>query len=228
MQPHLHRAGIEKTPIIVVDDVVDNPDALVDYAASLAPFPPVEGNHYPGLRLPLPDEPIVADYLSAVCRTLARLMGSAYGIRNFAVHSASFSIVTKRPSELGPQQAIPHFDSADPLFFAVLHYLSHHDGSATAFFRHARTGFETLTPQRAGPYGQAREKDKATYGTAQGYMCGSANGFEEIGRVHARYNRLVVYPGNMFHSGILPDGYDFSPDPRRGRLTANIFLNGHR
>jgi len=228
VRPQIHRAGIEKTPIIVVDDIVDNPDALVDYAASLAPFPPIEGNHYPGLRLPLPNEPIVADYLNAVCRTLAGLMGSAYGIRNFAMHSASFSIVTMRPLELGPQQSIPHFDSASPLFFAVLHYLSHHENSATAFFRHVRTGFETLTPQRAGPFGKARDKDKEVYGPATGYVRGSTNGFEEIGRVEARYNRLAVYPGNLFHSGILPDDYDFSPDPRRGRLTTNIFLVGER
>ena len=68
----------------------------------------------------------------------------------------------------------------------------------------------------------------SVYCTAPGYVRGSANGYEEIGRVHARYNRLVVYPGNLFHSVILPDDYDFSPDPRRGRLTANIFLNGER
>ena len=66
------------------------------------------------------------------------------------------------------------------------------------------------------------------YGAANGYVRGSTNGFEEIGRVQARFNRLVVYPGNLFHSGILPDDYDFSPDPRRGRLTINIFLDGER
>jgi len=226
--PQIHHAGIEKTPILVIDDIVDNPDALVDYAASLAPFPPEDGNYYPGLRLRFPRDPIMVDYVDTVCRTLAGLMGSAYGLRRIAVADASFSIVTKQPSELDPLQTIPHFDSPNPLFFAVLHYLSHHEGSATAFFRHARTGFETLTLPRTGPFGQAREKDQAMYGAAKGYVRGSTNGFEEIGRVQARFNRLVVYPGNLFHSGILPDDYDFSPDPRRGRLTINIFLDGER
>jgi len=226
--PQIHRAGIEKTPILVIDDIVDNPDALLDYAASLAPFPPEAGNYYPGLRLQLPRDPIVIAYVNTICSTLANLMGSAYDLRAITVQSVAFSIVTKQPSELQPLQMIPHFDSPNPLFFAVLHYLSHHEGSATAFFRHARTGFETMTTQRAGRYAKAREEDQAVYGKADGYVRGSGNGFEEIGRVEGRFNRLVVYPSNLFHSGILPDDYDFSPDPRRGRLTTNIFLNGTR
>jgi len=226
--PQLHHVGIEKTPIIVIDNIIDNPDALVDYAASLAPFPPEEGTYYPGLRLHLPNESIVVGYLNEVCRTLAKLMGSAYGIRNFAVQSVAFSIVTSQPSELKPMQSIPHIDGADPLHFAVLHYLSHHENSATAFFRHARTGFESMTPERAETFRRAREKDNAIYGTPSGYVRGSMHAFDEIARVQSRYNRLAVYPSNVFHSGILPDDYDFDPDPRRGRLTANIFLNGER
>jgi len=42
---------------------------------------------------------------------------------------------------------------------------------------------------------KARDKDKEVYGPATGYVRGSTNGFEEIGRVEARYNRLAVYPG---------------------------------
>ena len=228
MLPQLYHAGIEKTPVLVIDDIVDNPDALVDYAASLAPFPPEAGNYYPGLRLQLPRDPIVVDYVDTVCHTLANLMASAYGLRKITVQGVAFSIVTKPPSELQPLQTIPHMDGADPLHFAVLHYLSHHENSGTAFFRHARTGFETMIPQRTGPFAQAREADKAAYGIPSGYVRGSSNGFEEIGRVEARFNRLVVYPSNLFHSGILPDDYDFNPDPRRGRLTTNIFLDGER
>jgi hypothetical protein len=228
MLPQIHHAGIEKTPILVIDDIVDDPDALVDYAATLAPFPPEAGNYYPGVRLQLPSEPIVIDYVTSICRKLANLLGSAYRIRDFAVQGAAFSIVTKQPSELLPLQSVPHFDSPDPLFFAVLHYLSHHKNSATAFFRHTRTGFETITRARAAPFAQAREKEQAIYGTPSGYLRGSAHGFEEIARVEARFNRLVVYPSNLFHSGILPDDYDFNPDPRRGRLTTNIFLIGKR
>jgi len=223
------RVGIENTPIIVIDDIFDDPASLVDYAASLAPYPAPAGNFYPGLRrMVAPNEAsaVMTSYVACFCRTLSNVMGSVYGIRNFALHSVAFSIVTTPPSDLRPVQSLPHIDGADPMSFAVLHYLSNHESSATAFFRHARTGFETITPARVDAFASAREQDKAMYGEPRGYIRGSTHGFEEIGRVESRFNRLVVYPSNLFHSGILPADYDFDPDPRRGRLTANIFLTG--
>ena len=38
------------------------------------------------------------------------------------------------------------------------------------------------------------------------------------------FNRLVVYRSHMLHSGRIPPGAELSDDPRRGRLTANIFV----
>jgi len=224
------RVGTENTPIIVIDDIFDDPTGLVDYAASLAPYPTPTGNFYPGLRrmvTPSEANAVMTSYVASFCRTLSNLMGNVHGIRNFALHSVAFSIVTTPPSDLRPVQTLPHIDGADPMSFAVLHYLSHHENSATAFFRHARSGFETITRDRVDAFAAAREEDKATYGTPRGYIRGSRHGFEEIGRVESRFNRLVVYPSNIFHSGILPADYDFDPDPRRGRLTANIFLTGN-
>jgi len=41
-------------------------------------------------------------------------------------------------------------------------------------------------------------------------------------------DRLAIYQGCLLHSGIIPPDMDFSDDPRRGRLTANIFIKGHK
>ena len=229
MSVQIVRVGTENRPVIVIDDIVDDPHGLVDYAASLAPFPSAAGVFYPGLRRMLgPNDAnaMMTSYVASICHTLSNLMGSTYGVRNFAVQSVAFSVVTTPPSELRPMQSQPHIDGADPKSFAVLHYLSRHENSGTAFFRHARTGFETITPDRVAAFSSAREQDNAEYGTPRGYVRGSTQGWEEIGRVESRFNRLVVYPSNVFHSGILPADYDFDPDPRRGRLTTNIFLNG--
>ncbi len=58
------------------------------------------------------------------------------------------------------------------------------------------------------------------------YMQGSDAVFEEIGRVEAVPDRLIMYHGNLLHSGVIPHGMSFSADPRQGRLTANIFIIG--
>jgi len=59
-----------------------------------------------------------------------------------------------------------------------------------------------------------------------GYIRESDSYFERIGAVEGLADRLVIYRGNMLHSGIIPEDMDFSSDPRRGRLTANIFIRG--
>lgn len=40
----------------------------------------------------------------------------------------------------------------------------------------------------------------------------------------ADFNSLVVYRSRALHSGRILAPADLSPDPRRGRLTANIFV----
>jgi len=225
------RTATENRPIILMDEVFDDPDGLVDYAASLAPFPAAEGNFYPGLRrlmAPAEANALMVSYVTGVAQALANIMGPLYGIRRLFVRDVAFSIVTTPPSELQPLQSLPHIDSTDPMLFAALHYLSHHEKSGTAFFRHERTGLETITRERLALYTGAREQEEAIHGRAAGYIKGSSHGFAEVARVEARFNRLAAYPGNLLHSGILPDDYDFDPDPRRGRLTANIFLTGQR
>ena len=47
-----------------------------------------------------------------------------------------------------------------------------------------------------------------------------------IDEVEARPDRLVLYRGRQLDSGVIPDIAALSPDPRRGRLTINMFLIG--
>ena len=50
--------------------------------------------------------------------------------------------------------------------------------------------------------------------------------FEQIAHVEAVPDRLIIYHGSLLHSGVIPEGMKFSPDPRQGRLTANFFIIG--
>jgi hypothetical protein len=39
---------------------------------------------------------------------------------------------------------------------------------------------------------------------------------------------LIIYQGRMLHSGLIPADATLDPDPRRGRLTANFFVQLRR
>jgi Family of unknown function (DUF6445) len=61
-------------------------------------------------------------------------------------------------------------------------------------------------------------------GIPMGYMTGSNGWFERIGAVPARFNRLILYSGDIFHTGDITAPERLSGDPRTGRLTLNGFF----
>lgn len=122
-------------------------------------------------------------------------------------------------------QRAPHYDSFDPKDFAVLHYLHPGNMGGTAFYRHRGSGYETLDAVRAETFQAALDDDLARFGPlGPAYVHETTPAWEKIGEIPWRFNRLLIYQGTLFHSGIIPDDFAFSPDPRRGRLTGNIFL----
>ena len=60
---------------------------------------------------------------------------------------------------------------------------------------------------------------------AQRYIDGSTDHFELYSHIEYKPNRLVAYPGCLLHSGLVNPKHDINPDPRTGRLTANIFVD---
>ena len=59
---------------------------------------------------------------------------------------------------------------------------------------------------------------------ADGYMTAGNPWFERIAAVPARFNRLIVYPGSVFHGADIQSPERLDPDPRAGRLTMNGFF----
>lgn len=205
--------------MLQADAVMEQADALVDLAAA-SDFAPAfgPGGGYPGLRAPAP-----RDYVETVVQALVGPISEAFSlgpIRPIRANCA-YSLVTLPADRLVPPQRAPHVDTVDPWQFAILHYLCDAAFGGTAFYRHRATGFETLSAERMPAYQQAR----ADEGWADGYVDDGAPWFEQTAEVTAAFNRLVVYRSRVLHSGriLSPDG--LSPDPRRGRLTANIFAS---
>lgn len=189
-----------------------------------APFPPARGNAYPGLRRFIgAADTAAADYARTLLRTLAPAINATFAVDGFDLLSASFSMVTTRPETLAPIQRAPHFDSTDPLYLAVLHYLGGTKGSGTAFYRQSATGIERVTDANRAAFIGAAQRDAANW---QGYIGPSTPSFEQIGAIAAIPDRVVIYQGSLLHSGTIPPDLSFSDDPRLGRLTANFFVRG--
>jgi len=228
VKPELLRIGQSASPLVVVDDASGDVGSLVEIAAALAPFPAASGSYYPGQRRFItPADRAAYAYVERLCERISPFIGGAFDCDGFDLVEASFSLVTTPPGALlGPQRA-PHFDSTDPRYLAVLHYLNVPAGSGTAFFRQRATGIEQVTAHNLPDFVRTAERDAALRARTAGYIAGSDPHYEELARVEAVPDRLLIYQGSLLHSGIIPEDMIFSPEPRRGRLTANLFVRAH-
>lgn len=216
--------GQSQTPVIVIDDFGQNLGSLVDNACARSEYGPDPKTKYPGLRARLPKS-----YTREVLRQIYRLLFSVYSIPSsmgMKAVNAAYSLITIPESELEPNQCLPHFDSDRPNYLAILHYLNDGDFCGTGLFRHCETGLEKVSGDTMNEYLRHRDLHAAEFASKPtSYIKSSDANYHLYHRIDYRPNRLVVYPGCLLHSGLVDPGIDVNPDPRTGRLTANIFVD---
>jgi hypothetical protein len=227
LKPELRRFGTEQNPVVVIDEFSGRLGDILDIADSLAPYPQLSGNYYPGLRrIFRAGDERANGYADRLCEDAAQFIAGAFDFDEFTLVEASFSMVTTSPTELSPPQRAPHFDSPDPKHLALLHYLRVPEGSGTAFYRQRSTGIERVTEANLANFVKTAQREAALLTPDSGYIHGSDRFFEQIGSIEAVPDRLLIYQGSLLHSGIIPPDFSFSSDPRAGRLTANLFVRG--
>jgi len=228
VRPELRRFGITQSPVVVIDDFSGDSERIAALADALAPFPDVTDEYYPGVRRRIEEPDTEAwSYLMATCEDAAQFIAGAFDVEGFDLLRGSFSMVTVQPEQLRRMQRIPHFDTTDPKYYALLHYLRVPPGSGTAFYRQRSTGIEVITEANVDQFVRTAESEAVRLPAGSGYITGSNDFFEQIGAVDAVPDRLIIYQGSLLHSGIIPERANFSADPREGRLTANIFVQGY-
>jgi len=228
VRPELRRFGNSHSAVVVIDDFSGEVEQVAAIAETLAPFPSIEGNYYPGLRRVItPDDAEANDYVERSCERAGQFIAGAFEVDIFDLLEASFSMVTTQPADLTPPQRAPHFDSTDQKYFALLHFLRVPAQSGTAFFRQRSTGIERVTEDNVDRFVGTAKAEAARKPERSGYIHGSDEHFEQIGAVEAVPDRMIIYQGSLLHSGIIPPHMRFSGDPKQGRLTANIFVRGH-
>lgn len=217
----VERIGREGEPLVIIDNFTGQPERL--RAMGMAALYHPAGVDYPGRRA-LADPSYLDLRRELMMQVMARVFGLSRGVQ---CEIAAFSLVTLAPGQLSPRQRIPHHDHSDAGRVAIMHYLGGPETGGTAFYRHRRTGFEAITPQREPAYAAALAEDEREFGPPPPeYPQGDSDCFEQIAAVEARVDRLALYRGRQLHSGIIPDPATLSEDPAKGRLTVNMFLFG--
>ena len=214
------RIGREEQPLVAVTDALADPAQVVEIAARHS-YKPI-GAFYPGLRAAVSERiamPLVDPLLDQLT--------SAFDLaRTPRFRECFLSVVTASPSDLAPIQRLPHFDGTGPERLAVLLYLDAQETGGTGFYRQRATGFESVDESRFETYRETLESEIARHGLPDSrYIDGDTEIFEQTHRIKGAFNSLVIYRGNTLHCAALPGDFAPETDPRKGRLTLNLFLD---
>lgn len=212
--------GSEQAPLLVVDNLVAEPEQLVERAAGSHFMP--QGAFFPGVRAraPLSYRQFLADFLKPLLPKLGMQPGA------LAFPMAHYSLVSQPVEQLVFQQRIPHVDSVAGNGLATVHYLFRAEWGGTAFYRHLQSGFEVIDATRRDAYFRSLDEQRRSHDVpGAGYISGDNELFKQVARVDGLFNRLVVYRRNSLHSGCIDNKHVPPPDPRKGRLSINTFID---
>lgn len=211
--------GRENAPLLVIDNVVADPEELVQDAAAKRYTTP--HSYFPGIRAKAP-----LSYQMFLVGEFRKLLCEFFGLDSPSLRFSMchYSVVTTPPEELSLLQRIPHVDTHDSRGLASVHYLFKADLGGTAFYRHRSTGFEFVDEARRTTYFQALERELADATPDARYIDSDTPLFEQVAAQDGVFNRMLIYRRNSLHSGAPNPGVSLSADPASGRLSINSFL----
>lgn len=196
-----------RVPVLIVEDVFQDPAAIRSYALGLHFQPPPYP--YPGR---IAEPPASDESLQFFLQSVLGLLNGNYlprippiaangrPITRFSRVQADFAVTDVPPDELSEIQRKPHVDPV-PIFGLV--YLNPEDRGGTLFFDR--------------PAGVPDEPGR------RGYTSSEDPDYPFLGRIEGKFNRLAIYPGFVLHSGeIAGDWIDSDERFDAPRLTQRL------
>jgi len=214
---------------VIVDDFLENPQLLVEFAAENRADFSHPNIGYPGVQLRIHDN-AMKDIFRFVRSRMSKLYGfmrGRIGIRTL------LSMVTSPSDALSFSQRICHIDpNPDPgrEKYAALVYLFEDERlGGTSFFRWRNEeivwkGVELLRSNRSEGEEYMKQHFR-TFREPPKYMTETNEIAELLYTASPRFNRFVFYSGDLPHSGAITAPELLSDDVRRGRLTLNLFFS---
>mgnify|MGYP003575959948 CR=1 FL=1 len=214
---------------IVVDDFLSEPGALVEFAATHPDAFSHPNIGYPGVQIRVND-----DAMKDIFRFVRSSMSKEFGFMRARIGIRSLlSMVTAPPNELSPLQRICHIDPNQDTgrgkYAALVYLFSDERLGGTSFYRWKN---EALVWEAAKLLREDADKGEAfleehfeTFREPPRYMIESNEIAERLCTISPRFNRFVFYSGDIPHSGAIAAPELLSDDPRKGRLTLNLFFS---
>lgn len=213
--------GAEQAPLIVIDNFIADPEKLIRRATKGLYVD--QTSYFPGVRTPAP-----LAYQHLFETKLKSLLLDYFRLQHqrFVFQMCHYSLITVPPDRLEYLQRIPHIDSVVSTGIASVHYLFKRKYDGTAFYRHRRTGYESIDESRKATYYECVENEKSSPDAPQsGYIDGDTPFYEQIGKQEGVFNRILIYRKNSLHSGVIRPNFLPDPNPLTGRLSINTFID---
>lgn len=212
--------GNERQPVLVIDNFLDEAEALVGFAMEYCKFIP-GGDYYPGVQAKVP-----SFYTRALYTYLRDIIAETFtvDVSDISYSKSMYSMMLTSPDNLAVTQSRPHTDTLFNNQLATVHYLCTPDKGGTSLYRHRGTGYESLDITKFVAYEKFLMDEEKDHSWQKKYISGSNLYYEEITNYEANFNRLIMYRGNCLHSASVPADFNFEPHPVNGRLTLNSFI----
>ena len=221
-QTKIYNVGAEKSQVLAVDNVFDEIELLNNHARNFAKFEHRKANLYPGVQAQMFGE--FGQVFLNYAQSLIEIHYPDLATLKCNPLAAFYSFVSSPAKQLSFRQTIPHYDHNSANSFAVMLYMAPGQFGGTGFFKQDGTLFETISSNRETEFLQSlkinRKKDTSDFQ----YCTGTGSGFTLIDSVNYQQNRMLIYPGNLLHSGLIHESRDVHDNVMHARLTANIFI----
>ena len=218
----------EGNDCVVVDNFLADPEkAVANASQSASEFS--SASAYPGLIYP-PEALLMEEIYRFVRKKLNKPLSFHRGSVRFSTY---FGMASLSPDELTCLQRLCHTDpklSRGRRNIAALLYLFHNPSlGGTGFYRWKEkqaildaTAIAQETPDKVLPFLQEKFE---TFRAPASYITESNEIAELLHVVPARFNRLIVYAGDIPHSAYIEEPDLLTTDLSTGRLTLNCFAN---
>ena len=182
---------LEQRNIIVIDGFFEDPDAVVEYAKTLEYRGDVAGEHFER-TMGMPEEYMkiaLEKYLGSKVRDDRVWHETAWSNMNMSFYKTKEGTV---PNHV-------HHDWAD--YSGVLHLTKDLPSNmGTQLWKHTETGDEfAFGTNKMGWWDTWQDYDRRMDRQEE---------FEKTDFIAAKYNRLVLFRGQMFHSASIPDNWN--------------------